>query len=187
MAPATLMKTEERRNGVRGTEYTEEEGVSLRLAIRNLWFDSKDFGFMRFEGSFQKENQMYQWKVHANSVNNKTTGITNRISSTIIFPNFPVCTVLLLRIKHGRLRFIHFWSLVLCCFYPGILFMLFLPFTQTFIWMMFCAFGRSALHLIYLTMIYHKIFDLILGIELLKSLTLPLIKTVKMGIYHVQS
>lgn len=43
------------------------EGVSLRLAIRNLWFDSKDFGFMRFEGLFQKENQMYQWKVHANS------------------------------------------------------------------------------------------------------------------------
>lgn len=68
LAPATLMKTEERRNGVRGTEYTEGEGVLLRLAIRNLWFDSKDFGFMRFEGSFQKENQMYKWKVHANSV-----------------------------------------------------------------------------------------------------------------------
>ena len=116
----------------------------------------------------------------ANTVNNKTTGITNRISNTIIFQNFPVCTVLLLRIKHGRLRFIHFWSLVLCCFYPGIVFMLFLPFTQTFIWMMFCAFGRSALHLIYLTMIYHKIFDLILGIELIKSLIFPLIKTVKM-------
>lgn len=68
MAPAKLMKTEERRNGVRGTKYTDGEGVSLRLAVRNLWFDSKDFGFMRFEGSFQKENQMYQWKVHANSV-----------------------------------------------------------------------------------------------------------------------
>lgn len=28
----------------------------MRLAIKNLWFDSKDFGFMRFEGSpFQKE------------------------------------------------------------------------------------------------------------------------------------
>lgn len=67
-APAKLMKTEERRNGVRGTKYTEEEGVSLRLAVRNLWFDSKDFGFMRFEGSFQKENQMYQWKVYAKSV-----------------------------------------------------------------------------------------------------------------------
>lgn len=68
LAPAKLMKTEERRNGVRGTKYTDGEGVSLRLAVRNLWFDSKDFGLMRFEGSFQKENQMYQWKVHANSV-----------------------------------------------------------------------------------------------------------------------
>lgn len=68
LAPAKLMKMEERRNGVRGTTYTDGEGVSLRLAIKNLWFDSKDFGFMRFEGSFQKENQMYQWKVHANSV-----------------------------------------------------------------------------------------------------------------------
>ena len=68
LAPAKLMKMEERRNGVRGTKYTEGEGVSLRLALRNLWFDSKDFGFMRFEGSFQKENHMNQWKVHANSV-----------------------------------------------------------------------------------------------------------------------
>ena len=114
------------------------------------------------------------------SVNNKTVGIMNRISNIVIFQNVPICTILLLGIKHGRLGFIHFWSLVLCWFYPGILFTLFLPFTWTFTCMMFCGFRWPILHLIYLTMIYHKISDLILGIELLKSLIFPLIKTVKM-------
>lgn len=54
--------------GLEGLHTQMGREFSLRLAIKNLWFDSKDFGFMRFEGSFQKENQMYQWKVHANSV-----------------------------------------------------------------------------------------------------------------------
>lgn len=38
------MKMEERRNGVRGTTYTDGGRSFMRLAIKNLWFDSKDFG-----------------------------------------------------------------------------------------------------------------------------------------------
>ena len=89
------------------------------------------------------------WANSVDSVNNKTVGIMNRISNIVIFQNVPVCTVLLLGIKHGRLGFIHFWSRVLCWFYPGILFTLFLPFTWTFTCMMFCGFGWPVLHLIY--------------------------------------
>jgi hypothetical protein len=44
---------------VEGSKSRRVQGVLLRLAIRNLWFDSKDFSFMRFEGLFQKGNQMY--------------------------------------------------------------------------------------------------------------------------------
>ena len=66
LALAKLMKMEERW-GLERLSTQSGEGVSLRLARRNLWFESKDFSFMRFEGLFQKENQMYQWKVHAQS------------------------------------------------------------------------------------------------------------------------
>lgn len=47
-------------------------GVLLRLAIRNLWFDSKGWSFMRFEGLFQKETRCMNGKLRQTVLSSAT-------------------------------------------------------------------------------------------------------------------